>query len=279
MIGDRLARLAKLGVLPALVSALTRHGSLTWEMAKRDVLGRYRGASLGLFWSLLAPFLMLLVYTLAFGGILKARWPEADGSTAGFALILFMGLIVHGFFAECLIRSTNLVVSNPNYVKRIIFPLEILPWPMVLSALFHVGMNVSVFVVWHWAMYGALPWTIFLLPLVLVPLVVLALGLSWVLASLSVYFRDVGQITAPLATALLFLSSAIIPLDSVPADYRVLFEANPLTFIIDQARAVALWGVVPDWSGLLRYAMASAIVAYLGCAWFQGTRKGFADVL
>ncbi len=279
MIDNRLARLSTLGVMSALVSAFTRNGSLTWEMTKRDVLGRYRGASLGLFWSLLAPFLMLLVYTLAFGGILKARWPEAEGSTAGFALILFVGLIVHGFFAECLMRSTNLVVGNPNYVKRIIFPLEILPWPMVLSALFHVAMNLAVFMVWHVVMYGALPWTIVLLPLVLTPLVVLALGVSWVLASLSVYFRDVGQITAPFATALLFLSSAIIPIDAVPADYRLLFELNPLTFIIDQARAVALWGEMPDWSGLAKYALASTIVAYLGCAWFQGTRRGFADVL
>lgn len=279
MIPHRLSRLSKLGVMPALLSAFTRHPSLTWEMAKRDVLGRYRGASLGLFWSLLAPFLMLLVYTLAFGGILKARWPEAGGSTAGFALILFVGLIVHGFFAECLIRSTNLVVGNSNYVKRIIFPLEILPWPMILSALFHAGMNFMVFVAWHLVMYGALPWTIVFLPLVFLPLVVLALGVAWVLASLSVYFRDVGQITAPLATALLFLSSAIIPIDSVPADYRFLFEINPLTFIIDQARAVALWGTMPDWSGLLKYALASTIVAYLGCAWFQGTRRGFADVL
>lgn len=276
---NRLSRLGHLGVAPAILSAFTRHASLTWEMAKRDVLGRYRGASLGLFWSLLAPFLMLLVYTLAFGGILKARWPQVDGSTAGFALVLFVGLIVHGFFAECLVRSTQLVVGNVNYVKRIIFPLEILPWPMVLSALFHAAMNFVVFIAWHFAMFGPLPWTATLLPVVLLPLVVLALGVAWVLASLSVYFRDVSQITPPLATALLFLSSAIIPVESVPEDYRQLFELNPLTFIIDQTRAVLLWGVVPDWSGLARYLLASGIVAWLGCAWFQATRRGFADVL
>lgn len=259
--------------------AFARHGSLIWELGKRDVLGRYRGASLGLVWALLGPLLMLIVYSVAFGEILRAKWPVVGGGTSNFALILFVGLIVHALFAECLIRAPTLVVGNPNYVKRIIFPLEILPWPMILSALFHCGMNFVMFIAVHLVLEGPVPLTILLLPLVLAPLVVLVLGLSWFLASLGVYFRDISQITGPVATAMLFLSSAIIPVDALPESYRLVFNLNPLTFIIDQARNVALWGVLPDWWGLTRYFLLSLAFAYAGSLWFQSTRRGFADVL
>ena len=259
--------------------APVRHGSLIWELGKRDVLGRYRGASLGILWTLLGPLMMLAVYSFAFGEILRAKWPVVGSGTSRFALILFIGLIVHGFFAECLIRSPTLVLGNPNYVKRIIFPLEILPWPLVLSALFHAGMNLLVFTAVHFFMEGPVPATIVLLPLVLAPLAVLAMGLAWFMASLGVYFRDITQITGPVATAMLFLSSAIIPVDALPDAYQRVFHLNPLTFIIDQARNVALWGLSPDWPGLATYFAGSLLFAYVGCLWFQSTRRGFADVL
>lgn len=264
----------------AMGSAFFQFGSLTWEMTKRDVLGRYRGARLGMLWTLISPFLMLMVYTLAFGHIMKAKWPQIDGeSTSSFALILFIGLIVHGFFSECFMRSPSLITSNPNYVKRIIFPVEILPWPMILSALFHAGMNLVVFAFFYFLVNGHVVATIALLPLVFLPLIVLMVGLSWALSSLAVYFRDVGQMTGPIATAMLFLSSAIMPLDAVPEAYRTVFALNPLTFIIDQARAVALWGQMPDWPGLGLYLVLALAFSYLAFIWFEVTRKGFADVL
>jgi len=253
--------------------------SLTVELSKREILGRYRGASFGLLWSLISPFLMLAVYTFAFGNVLKSRWPQTGDEHHSFALILFMGLIVHGFFAECINRSPQLIVGNSNYVKRVIFPLEILPWPMVFSALFHLMMNLLAFIVLQIVLDGQVNWTIVLFPIVIAPLVLLSLGASWALAALGVYFRDISQITGVLTTALLFTSTAIMPMSAVGPKEQWIFRLNPLTFIIDQSREVALWGHLPDWSGLGIYGLGSLIVAYMGYGAFVATRKGFADVL
>lgn len=265
--------------LLAPFASLARHRSLVAELAKRDVLGRYRGASFGLLWSLLSPFLLLCVYTFAFGTVMGGRWPQVESGDTSFSIILFAGLIVHGFFAECLTRAPALIVANPNFVKRVVFPLEVLPWSLVAAALFHTLANTLVFVLLRLLMDGDFSATVLLLPLVLVPLVVLALGVAWFLASLAVYVRDIGQVTGVLSMAMLFLSSAMMPAESVPAAYRWIFLANPLTFIIDQARNVMLWGHMPDWSGLAVYLLIALAVMYLGRAWFMATKRGFADVL
>jgi lipopolysaccharide transport system permease protein len=257
----------------------TVHTSLLWEMTKRDVLGRYRGASFGLWWALLSPFLMLCVYSMAFGFVMKSRWPHAENSKANFALILYVGLIVHGFFAECLVRAPRLILDNPNFVKRVVFPLDVLPWALILSATFHALVNMLVFALLHLAIAGALPLTVVYFPVVLLPLILLTAGVAWFLASLGVYLRDINQMTGVIATAMLFLSSAIVPMDAVPPHIRPLFEANPLTFIIDQARDVALWGLRPDWPVLGVYTLVATLVLFAGHAWFRKTRSGFADVL
>ena len=255
------------------------HRGLTLEMTKRDVLGRYRGANFGLLWSLISPFLMVAVYTLAFGYILKSRWPGTSGNMADFSMLLFLGLIVHGFFAECLNRAPGLIVSSPNMVKRIVFPLQVLPWVTVLSALFHALASLLAFVVVNLVLRGEIVPTLWLLPLVLAPLAVAALGVGWLLSSLSVFLRDISQVTSVLATAMLFLSSAIVPVETLPPEYQIVFRLNPLTFIIDQAREVAFWGRMPDWAGIGAYAAGALLFAYFGYAVFQKTRRGFADVL
>ena len=259
--------------------AWLRHRSLILQMTQRDILGRYRGASFGLLWSLISPFFMLLIYTVAFGYLLKSRWPGTSGNIADFAMLLSVGLIVHGFFAECLTRAPQLVVSNSNLVKRIVFPLEVLPWTMVLSALFHAFANFLVYVVLNLALRGEMVPTLPLLPLVVLPLAIAALGVGWLLSSLSVYLRDIGQVTGLLSTAMLFLSSAIVPVETLPEHYQWVFRLNPLTFIIDQAREVAFWGRMPDWSGLGLYTIGAIMFACLGYAVFQKMRRGFADVL
>lgn len=260
-------------------SVFGRHRSLTLELAKREILGRYRGASLGLMWSLLSPFLMLMVYTMAFGYILKSKWPGTSGSTTDFALILFAGLVVHGFFAECLTRAPQLILSNANLVKRVVFPLDALAWSMVLSALFHLCMNLVVLLLLKWYWHGSLYWTMLLLPLVIFPLMILALGVGWLVSALGVYFRDINQFVGVLAAAMLFLSSAIVPVQALPEHYRWVFHANPLTLIIDQVREVVIWGRMPDWSALGMYALAAAVFAGFAFWLFQRMRRGFADVL
>lgn len=256
-----------------------KHRNLLWELVRRDVLGRYRGASFGIFWSLLSPFLMLVVYTLAFGYILKARWPGATDNMADFAMLLFIGLVVHGFFAECLTRSPSLIVSSPNLVKRIVFPLETMPVVVTISALFHAGMNVLVFLLINFILRGELPAGVVLLPVVFLPLAIAVLGMGWLLSSIGVFLRDISQVVGVVATAMLFLSSAIVPVDTLPENYQLVFRLNPLTFIIDQAREVLFWGRMPDWLGLMFYALGATAFAIFGYVVFQKTREGFADVL
>jgi lipopolysaccharide transport system permease protein len=261
------------------LSAFGRHRSLVFELTKREILGRYRGASIGLLWSVVSPFLMLMVYTLAFGYVMKGRWPGADGSTTNFALIMFVGLITHGFFAECITRAPQLIVSNTSYVKKVIFPLETLTWSMTLSALFHLFMNVLVLLLLKVFLHEGLSWTVLLLPIVVLPLVILAIGVGWVLSALGVYLRDISQFVGVLSSAMLFLSSAIVPVNSLPEKYRWVFMVNPLTLIINQAREIVLWGRLPDWSALAVYTVLAVAVFAGGYRFFQKMRGGFADVL
>lgn len=260
-------------------AAFLRHRSLVWELSKREVLGRYRGASFGLAWSVISPFLMLAVYAFAFGEVLKSRWPHEVAGDHSYAVILFTGLIVHGFFAECITRAPTLIVANPNFVKRVVFPLDIMPWPMVLSALFHALINTAVLALLMLGVEHRLPATFVMLPLVFLPLALLTLGISWFLASLGVFFRDIAQIMPVVATALLFLSSAIVPVSILSEHLQTLFHLNPLTFFIDQARAVALVGNAPSWGALGLALLGGFFVAWLGHMWFMATQRGFADVL
>jgi lipopolysaccharide transport system permease protein len=260
-------------------TALTRHRSLVWELSKREVLGRYRGASFGLAWSVISPFLMLGVYAFAFGSVLKSRWPHETGGSHSYAVILFVGLIMHGFFAECLMRAPTLVVSNPNFVKKVVFPLDILPWPMLFSALFHALMNLVVLSLLMLFLEHQLPLTMLLVPVVFLPFALITIGISWVLASLGVYLRDIGQVMPVVCTALLFLSSAIVPISILPPDLQTLFHLNPLTFFIDEARRVVLVGLAPNWIALGWTALGGLVLSWLGHAWFRATQKGFADVL
>jgi lipopolysaccharide transport system permease protein len=254
------------------------HRALVLELAKREIFGRYRGANLGVVWAILSPFLMLAVYTMAFGEILGSRWPGA-GTTGGFVLMLFIGLSIHGFFAECITRAPSLIFANANYVKKVVFPLEVLPWPVVLSALFHLALNVVVLFVGVWIVKGYLYATALWLPVVLLPLLPVVVGAVWLLSALGTYMRDIAQVMPPVSTALLFLSSAIVPVQAVPEGYRWAFEANPLTLIIDQARDVVLMGRAPDLSSLSAYAVWAMVFAGLAFALFRRLRGGFADVL
>lgn len=265
--------------LLAPFSALGRYRGLTRELVVRDILGRYRGATFGLFWSLLGPLMMLLVYTVAFGEILGSRWNQASNAEVPFGVVLFLGIMVHGFFAECLARAPRLMVDNSNYVKRVIFPLHILPWTVMLSAGFHLLANLVVFAVLAWLIAGTFsPWIV-LAPVVLLPLALLAVAAGWVVSSLGVYLRDLNQAIPVVVTALLFLSSAIVPVDALPERYQLVFALNPLTFFIDEVREVALWGRLPDWAGWAWRGLGSVVVLYASYAWFRATSRGFADVL
>lgn len=262
-----------------MVSSLWRNRGLINASAKRAILGRYRGSTFGLLWSFFNPLFMLAVYTFVFSEVFKARWGAGSESKTEFALILFAGLIVFNLFAECINQAPNLILSNVNYVKKVIFPLEILPFVSLLSALYHALISLGVWLVAHLVFLGPPHPTVLYLPLVILPFLLLIMGLSWALASLGVYLRDVGQLMGVVTTVLMFLSPIFYPATALPQAYRHWLYLNPITPVIEQARTVLYFGNPPDFFMLAVYWAATAIIAWLGFAWFQKTRKGFADVL
>ncbi len=266
--------------LVALARSLWRNRQLIVQMSRREVAGRYKGSALGLAWSFFNPVFMLAVYTFVFSVVFKARWGVGgDESKTQFAVVLFVGMIVHGLFAEVLNRAPGLILSNVNYVKKVVFPLEILPVISMGAALFHSVISLGVLLIAFVIFNGYLHWTAVLTPLVLLPLVILTLGLSWMLASLGVFLRDVGQTIGIVTTVMMFLAPVFYPVTALPEEFRPWLMANPLTFIIEQAREVLIWGHLPNWIGLGIYTLVATVVAWLGYVWFQKTRKGFADVI
>jgi lipopolysaccharide transport system permease protein len=234
---------------------------------------------MGVLWSFFNPLFMLAVYTFVFRVVFGARWGDSPQSKVDFALILFAGLIVFNLFAECVTRAPTMVLTNPNYVKKIVFPLEILPWVLLGSALFHAAVSLGVWLLACAFLKGAPSLTVLTLPVVLVPLFLLVLGLTWLLASLGVYVRDISQVVGILTTTLMFLTPIFYPAEALPDRYRMVVLANPIAAIVEQTRDVLYWGRLPDPRTIAVNLIVSAAVAWLGFAWFQKTRRGFADVL
>jgi|TARA_R100001480_G_scaffold15688_2_gene24586 lipopolysaccharide transport system permease protein len=262
-----------------MLKSLVINRRLIYQMAKREVIGRYRGSVLGLAWSFFNPLIMLVVYTFVFSIVFKARWQTGSDSKTEFALALFIGMIVHGLLAECVNRAPSLIVGNVNYVKKVIFPLEVLPWIAMGATLFHTLISLMVWGLFFILVNQTFYWTALLLPLLFVPLILFTMGLTWFLASFGVYLRDVGQITGVFTMVLLFMSPVFYPISNLPERIQPLMYANPLTFIIEQSRAVLMWGQLPNWEGIFISLLISMVVAWMGFAWFQKTRRGFADVL
>ena len=167
-----------------MFASLWRHWSLIHASAKREILGRYRGSVLGLVWSFFNPLFMLAIFTFVFSAIFQARWGGGSDSKTEFALLLFAGLLMFNLFVECITRAPTLILSNVNYVKKVVFPLEILPVVSLLSALFQAFIGVVVWLIAYMIFFGAPHPTVFLLPLVLPPFCFFLMGLSWALASL-----------------------------------------------------------------------------------------------
>ncbi|WP_295447154.1 ABC transporter permease [uncultured Thiodictyon sp.] len=250
------------------------------QLVRREVIGRYRGSMLGVAWSFFNPMLMLLVYTFVFSVVFKSRWGQSDNeSQASFAVLLFVGMIVHGLFAEVANRAPMLIFANVNYVKRVVFPLEILPLVAIGSALFHASVSLLVLLLAQVVFAHELHWTIVLFPLVVMPLVLATMGAAWFLASIGVYVRDIGQTIGIVTTVMMFLAPVFYPLSSLSPRYQALLQINPLTFIIESGRQVLLFGQSPNWYGWTLYLAISMLVAWGGFWWFQKTRKGFADVV
>lgn len=264
----------------ALLKIVLRHWELIKRMIWRDVVARYKGSFFGFIWSFFNPFLMLGIYTFVFAIVFQARWGgEQNGFETNFTVVLFVGLIFHAFFAEVIGRAPNIITQNENYVKKVIFPLEILPIIYVGSAVFTATVSFVVLVFVYFLLVGLPYWTVLYAPITFMPFIPLTLGMGWILSSLGVYLRDINQIIGSLITALLFLSPVLYPVSTLPQKIQLIIYLNPLTFPIEQARAVIIFNQNPDWSGTAIYSLVSCLICYTGYVWFQKTRKGFADVI
>jgi lipopolysaccharide transport system permease protein len=262
-----------------MFQSLLKNRSLIFELSRREIMGRYKGSVLGYLWSLITPLIMLLVYTFVFGVIFKSRWRNGSSSTYEYALVMFTGILVHGLISECLQRAPSLIVGNSNYVKKVVFPLEVLTWVAIGTALFHTLIASVILLVGVFLWQGSLPWTAIFLPLVLLPYLLLIAGLVWTLAAFGVYLRDLGQIMGIVSSLLMFLAPVFYSVESVAEPMRSLLFLNPITFILEQVRAAIIWGTGLNWFGLVIYFIAAYCIAGIGFYCFQKTRKGFADVL
>lgn len=244
----------------------------------REVKGRYRGSVLGVAWAIANPVVMLAIYTLVFSVLFPGRG-SVYGSMTAFASFLFCGLILHGLMTEPMNAAPRLIARNVNYVKKIMFPLEILPWVSMGVTLFNAGISFLILLMFLVIFGSGVSWTALLLPLIVLPLVLMTQGFLWGLAAAGVYIRDVGELVGFAARALLFISPVFYPVKNVPEAYRSLYYMNPLVFPIEQMRAILLSGRLPDWSGLLGYSIVAIMVMWSGFCFFQKSRRGFADVI
>lgn len=253
-----------------------RHRHLVAELIKREFSGRYRGSFGGVLWSFVQPLFMMVVYTLAFGVGMQVRW-SASGSTTEYALMLLAGLIVFNALSEILNRAPSLMTGNPNFVKKVVFPLELLPVVTVATALIHAVVGVSVWLAGHLVLIGMPPPTAPLFLLVLACFAPLLLGLGWLLAAVGTFVRDVQQLTGVLGMAILFLSPVFYSLQAAPAAFRSLLQWNPMTLIVEQLRAVLFQGQPPAACPLAMYLLVSSVFAWLAFKLFKRMRPTFAD--
>lgn len=274
--------MSTLFLLPSPVTVLAslwRQRELIRQLALREALGRYRGSYLGVLWSFITPLILLSVFTFVFAVVFQSRWSGQSGGATHFALILFPGLIVFNIFSESVSRAPTLILANANYVKRVVFPLEILPIVALASSLVHAAINLAILLPALAIGFAGIPLTALMFPLVLVPLVLFTLGFSWFLAATGVYIRDIGQVVSLFVTALLFLSPIFYPVNAVAAEVRFFYHLNPMSYVVEETRRLLIWGQPLDAQAFAFGTALSALVAWLGYAWFQKTRKGFADVL
>jgi len=248
-------------------------------MTVRDVAARYRGSLMGVFWALLLPLLMLALYSFVFSTVFQVRWGTGEESKAEFTLALFLGLIAFNFFAECMSKAPSSMQSNVTYLTKVIFPVEIIPVVVVLSATMHAAVAFFVWLLGHVVFLGSIHISALYFPLILIPFLLFTFGVTWFLASLGVYLRDLNQVIGVITTALMFLSPIFFPVKSFPENFRFLLYVNPLTPVIEQSRNALLWGVPPDLLILGFYWVVTAVFAFLGFVWFQKTKAGFADVI
>jgi lipopolysaccharide transport system permease protein len=253
--------------------------TLILRLARREIEARYRGSVLGIAWSLIVPLVLLAVYTFVFSIVFKARWDMPIEGKGVFALVLFTGLILFNVIAECVTRAPSLMLDRPSYIKKVVFPLETFAWVTIVVALFNAAVSSAALLIGYFVLVGLPPISALVFPLMAIPLVLLALGLTWFLSSVGVYLRDMQQFVPVLVTIAMFMSPIFYPKEALPAAALAVTELNPLAVVIEEARGTLFRGEFPNWTVLTLHFFLAWLVAWLGFMWFNKTRKGFADVV
>jgi lipopolysaccharide transport system permease protein len=270
----------KSATIPGLIETLVTKRDLVRQLASREFASRFRGSMLGSAWAIVTPLLLATVYTFVFNTVFKMRWTAAESqSNLDFAVYLLLGLAVHGIFVECLSRAPRLIVSNPSYVTKVVFPLEVLPFVLLVSALTNAGISILVAILLNWFLSGSLHHTIVFIPLIIIPYALFISAFVMIFAACGVYLRDLAQVVNLIIPISLFLTPVFYPLNAIPPAIRNLMWINPLTFAVEQLRSTAIEGLVPNLLSLLLYLAASMVALSVGFWVFQRLRKGFADVL
>jgi len=263
-----------------IILHLWQYRDLIRQLTWRDVMGRYKGSFVGLGWSFIHPLLMLCVYTFVFSVIFKARWGvNPDETRASFALALFMGLITFGIFSEVINSAPGLVLANANYVKKVVFPLEILVTVKLLSALINALFSLIILLTGTAFVQGIIHWTVIILPLVWLPIIMFTLGCGYFLASLGVFIRDISATIGILTTMLFFLTPIFYPINAVPEQFRFILRLNPISIFVEDSRKAVLWGLFPDWNWFIGGLIFSLLIWILGFIWFMKSKRAFADVI
>lgn len=271
----------------SMLITLSTHRGLIGQFARREVAERHKGAYLGSLWNIISPIITLLIYGFVFGYVFDSRWrdpalaasEDQGGAAASFLLPFFLGHSMYHFFSECVGRAPFTVAARPNLVKKVVFPVEILPVVSVLSAMVYPLIAIPLLFIAQLVVVGSIPLTVMMLPLMFLPLIFAVMGISWFLASLGVYSRDIKNVVQVVLQLLIFMTPVFYSPERIPPRFRGLYGLNPLGFILEQARGVTLWGREPQWVKLAMVTLASLVVMQLGYAFFMRTKRGLADVI
>jgi len=255
-----------------------RNKGIVLQFIKRETISRYKGSFLGFMWSILTPLFMLVVYTFVFGEIFQAKW-NMQSNRVEFAMIVFCGITTYNIFAEVIARSPSLIIQNTNYVKKVVFPLEVFPIIATGTALVNASINYALLIVFILFVTGGLSWTVLLLPFALLPVVLFTTGLSWGLSALGVYVRDISHVIGICVQALMLLSPIFYSIDIIPDRFLWFYYANPITYFVEDMRSILIWGEIPRVNVYLIELLFAAVFFVAGLIWFRKTKQGFADVV
>lgn len=261
---------------------LIQYRTLIYQLTRREIVSRFKGAKLGVFWNILEPFLTLIIYTIFLSTFMKARWDSAVPAVESIftlPLNLFAGLIWYNFFSESIIKSADMIRANTNLVKKVVFPLEILPWVIVLTGYFNVFISFIFWVFFCFVAIGSVHLSSLFFVLLGVPFSLFMLGLVYIFSSLCAYFRDLAVLLRFINMAVMFISPIFYSLNTMPPKVQKILMLNPLTFIIESSRNSLLSNQLMNATMLTTYFLISMVVAWVGFIWFQKVKIGFADVI